>query len=43
MDAPSLLDRYITILFIPVIGLAIVLLPFIAFALYTWWSMRRRR
>jgi hypothetical protein len=43
MDAPSLLERYITILFIPVIGLAIVLLPFIAFALYTWWSMRRRR
>jgi len=43
MDAPSLLERYLTILVIPVIGLAIVLLPFIAFALYTWWSQRRRR
>lgn len=43
MDAPSLYERYITILVIPVIGLAIVLLPFIAFALYTWWSQRRRR
>ena len=43
MDAPSLLERYITILVIPVIGLAIVLLPFIAFVLYTWWSQRRRR
>jgi hypothetical protein len=41
MDAPSLLERYITILVIPVIGLAIVLLPFIAFVLYTWWSQRR--
>jgi len=26
---------------IPVIGLAIVLLPFIVFALHTWWSQRR--
>jgi len=43
MEAPSLLERYFTILVIPVIGLAIVLLPFIAFALYTWWSQRRRR
>jgi hypothetical protein len=43
MDAPSLLERYITTLVIPVIGLAIVLLPFIAFVLYTWWSQRRRR
>jgi hypothetical protein len=43
MDAPSLLERYITTLAIPVIGLAIVLLPFIAFVLYTWWSQRRRR
>jgi hypothetical protein len=42
MDAPSLLDRYLTILVIPVIGLAILLLPFIVFALYTWWSQRRR-
>ena len=41
MDAPSLLERYITILVIPVIGLAIVLLPFIVFVLYTWWSQRR--
>ena len=43
MDAPSLFERYITILVIPVIGLVILLLPFIAFALYTWWSQRRRR
>ena len=43
MDAPPLLERYITILVIPVIVLAIVLLPFIAFVLYTWWSQRRRR
>jgi hypothetical protein len=43
MDAPSLLERYITTLVMPVIGLAIVLLPFIAFVLYTWWSQRRRR
>ena len=42
MDASSLLERYITILVIPVIGLVIVLLPFIVFALYTWWSQRRR-
>ncbi len=42
MDAPSQLERYITILVIPVIGLAIVLLPFIVFALYSWWSQRRR-
>jgi predicted PurR-regulated permease PerM len=42
MDASSLLERYITILLVPVIGLAIVLLPFIVFALYTWWSQRRR-
>jgi len=42
MDAPSLLERYFTILFLPVIGLAIVLLPFIVFVLYTWWSQRRR-
>jgi hypothetical protein len=43
MDAPSLLERYLAILFIPVIGLAIVLLPFIVFVLYTWWSQRRGR
>ena len=42
MDASSLLERYITILVIPVIGLVIVLLPFIVFVLYTWWSQRRR-
>jgi hypothetical protein len=34
MDAPSQLERYITILVIPVIGLAIVFLPFIVCALY---------
>ncbi len=38
--APSLLERYVTILFLPLIGLAIVLLPFIIFVLYTWWSQR---
>jgi hypothetical protein len=43
MDAPPLLERYITILVIPVIVFAIVLLPFIAFVLHTWWSQRRRR
>jgi len=42
MDTPSLFERYITILVIPVIVFAIVLLPFIAFVLYTWWSQRRR-
>jgi branched-subunit amino acid transport protein AzlD len=42
MDAPSLFERYITILVIPVIVFAIVLLPFIVFVLYTWWSQRRR-
>ncbi|HSF67562.1 MAG TPA: hypothetical protein VLA67_09040 [Nitrospiraceae bacterium] len=42
MDTPSLLERYFTILLLPVIGLAIVLLPFIVFVLYTWWSNRRR-
>ena len=42
MDTPSLLERYIGILVLPVIGLAIVLLPFIVFAVYTWWSQRRR-
>ena len=40
VTAPSLLERYITILFMPLIGLAVVLLPFIIFALYTWWSQR---
>ena len=40
VTAPSLLERYITILFMPLIGLAVVLLPFIVFALYTWWSQR---
>ena len=43
MDTPSLFERYITILVLPVIVLVILLLPFIAFALYTWWSQRRRR
>jgi hypothetical protein len=43
MDAPSLFDRYITVLVLPVIGLAILLLPFILFVLYTWLSQRRRR
>lgn len=42
MDAPSLLERYLTILLVPVIGLVIVLLPFIVFVFYTWWSQRRR-
>jgi hypothetical protein len=42
MDTPSLFERYITILVIPVIVFAIVLLPFIVFVLYTWWSQRRR-
>ena len=41
MDTPSLFERYITILVMPLIVLAIVLLPFIAFVLYTWWSQRR--
>ena len=41
--APSLLERYFTILFVPLIGLAIVLLPFIIFVLYTWWSQRRHQ
>jgi hypothetical protein len=43
MDTPSLFERYITILVMPVIVFVIVLLPFIAFVLYTWWSQRRRR
>ena len=39
----SVRNCYITILVIPVIVFAIVLLPFIAFVLYTWWSQRRGR